>query len=637
MRSARSVKATRFATVFAIAALALPAAVGPTAASDPVVFTAGTTQDFDSSNPYQTALVSGYEAFQLSFDLLVGFGLDTKPIPGFADSWTRNPDNVTFHIRTGMKWSDGQPADSADACFSWQLALDAHADGGSIGLGYLDTGISDAGVTKVSCPTPDTMIAYTTDQSDRIYQIYLPIVPKHIYGKDTYKTIGDEPFNAPLVGTGPYQLAEWKTGQFMRFVRNKNYWGTQGFADEVVLQIYSSTDTMVQALKAGDLQYAHGVNAQQLNALKTEPNIQTVVGAANGWSQLAFNVYGTGTGKTIDGGGPSTKALLDPKFRDALGYAVDKKLLVDRVLGGYGDPGTTIVPPVLGDMHIEPAQPRSFNIDLAKQKLDSAGYVLDANGKRLDKEGKPIVLRLVMPNSDENYPKAAEFIKEWYGELGIELQTQVYDSNTLVDLLLPPEAGGAANKAKYDIELWGWAGNPDPNGLLIVFKCDEIGNLSDSNFCDPAYDALYAQESKLSGAERNAVLATMQNMIYGLAPYDILYYDSNLDAYRTDKFTGLQNMPANGTPLFTYGNFNYTQLKDATAVPTPGPTTSETAAPGTTSAPATPAPSGTPATTGSGGNTTTLLIIALVVVIIIVAIAWWSRSRRKAAAADEEG
>lgn len=637
MRSARSVKATRFATLFAIAALALPAAVGPAAASDPVIFTAGTTQDFDSSNPYQTALVSGYEAFQLSFDLLVGFGLDTKPIPGFADSWTRNPDNVTFHIRTGMKWSDGQPADSADACFSWQLALDAHAANASIGLGYLDTGVSDAGVTKVSCPTPDTMIAYTTDQSDRIYQVYLPIVPKHIYGKDTYKTIGDESFNAPLVGTGPYQLAEWKTGQFMRFTRNPNYWGTQGFADEIVLQIYSSSDTMVQALKAGDLQYAHGVNAEQLNALKTTPNIQTVVGAANGWSQLAFNVYGTGTGKTIPGGGPSTKALLDPKFRDALGYAVDKKLLVDRVLGGYGDVGTTIVPPVLGDMHVEPDAPRTFDIELAKQKLDSAGYVLDASGKRLDKEGKPIVLRLVMPDSDANYPKAAQFIKDWYGQLGIEVQANVYDSNTLTDLLLPPEAGGKTNLAKYDIELWGWAGNPDPNGLLEVFKCDEIGSLSDSNFCDPAYDALYTQESALAGDARNAVLKTMQNMIYGLAPYDILYYDSNLDAYRTDKFTGLQNMPANGTPLFSYGTYNYTQLKDATAVPTPGPSSAASAAPGTSSAPATPGPTATPGNTSSGGSNTTLLIILLVVVIVVVALAWWARGRRKAAAADEEG
>ncbi len=94
-------------------------------AADPVVLRVGTTQDLDASNPYQTALVSGYEAFQLTYNLLVDFGNNLEPVPGFADSWERAADRVTFHIRTGMKWSDGQPATSADACFSWQLAVDA--------------------------------------------------------------------------------------------------------------------------------------------------------------------------------------------------------------------------------------------------------------------------------------------------------------------------------------------------------------------------------------------------------------------------------------------------------------------------------------------------------------------------------
>jgi peptide/nickel transport system substrate-binding protein len=603
--------------------------VAPVSAADPVVLRAGTTQDFDASNPYQTALVSGYEAFQLTYNLMVDFGENAEPIPGFAESWDRAPDKVTFHIRPGMKWSDGEPATAEDACFSWQLALDAHADDdSSIGLGYLDTGLTDAGVTKIECPDDTTVVASTTDQSDRIYQVYLPIIPKHIFGKDNYKKIGDEKFNAPLVGTGPYTLAEWKTGQFMRFVRNPNYWGNTGFADEVVLQIFSSSDTMVEALKTGDLDYAHGVNAAQFKALQTEENIATTVGSANGWTQLAFNAYGTGTGKTIKNGGPSTKALLDPKFRDALGYAVDKPLLIDRVLGGFGDLGTTIVPPVIPAFHVEPDTPRHFDIELAKQKLEDAGYHLDAAGKRLDIEGKPIVLRLYMPDSDENYPKAAEFIKDWYGQLGVGVKTGVYDSDTLVDLLLPPEGGGKANLAKYDIELWGWAGNPDPNALLQIFRCDEIGNSSDSNWCSPEFDAMYDEQSKLAGEERKAVLAKMQNLIYDQAVYDILYYDSNLDAWRTDKFTGWTNMPSNGTPLFTYGVINYTLLTDATAVPTPGPTVA-----GATGAPATPGPS-TGGTSGGGDNTA--LIAVLVIAVLVVIGGWWLMRRRNAPKVEEE-
>ena len=65
----------------------------------------------------------------------------------------------------------------------------------------------------------------------------------------------------------------------------------------------------------------------------------------------------------------------------------------------------------------------------------------------------------------------------------------------------------------------------------------------------------------------------MQNLIYDQAPYDILYYDSNLAAYRTDKFAGWVNMPANGTPFFSYGTLNYTLLTDATAQPSRTPAT----------------------------------------------------------------
>src|SRR5437867_980951 len=249
-------------------------------------------------------------------------------------------------------------------------------DDTNVGAGYLDPNVKDAGVTKIECPDDSTFVASTTDQSDRIFQVYIPILPKHIYGKDDYKKIADEKFDPPLVGTGPYTLAEWKTGQFARFVRNPNFWGKQGFVDTVVLRFFpDNTDTMVQALKAGELDYAHGVNSDQFKQLQADPAYTAVAGAANGWTQLAFNTYGTGTGKTIKNGGASTKALQDAAFRDALGYATDHQALVDRVLGGFGDPGDTVVPPVLTDFHVAPDNPRAFNIDTAKQKLDAANYV----------------------------------------------------------------------------------------------------------------------------------------------------------------------------------------------------------------------------------------------------------------------
>ena len=602
---------------------------GPVAAADPVTLSVGTTQDLDASNPFNTVLVVGYEAFELTYSLLTDFDKDAHPAPGFADSWERSADRVTFHIGANRKWSDGQPATSDDVCYSWGLALAAIKDDSYIGAGYLDPGVKDAGVTKIECPDPTTFIAYTTDPSDRVFQVYVPIVPKHIWGKDDYKKIGDEKFDPPLVGTGPYTLAEWKTGQFARFVRNPNFWGKQGFEDEVVLRFYpDNTDTMVQALKAGELDYAHGVNNDQFKQLQADSAYTAVAGKLNGWSQLAFNTYGTGTGKTIKNGGASTKALQDTAFRDALGYATDHQALVDRVLGGFGDPGDTVVPPALADYHVSPTNPRTFNIDLAKQKLDAAGYHLDASNKRLDKEGKEINLRLFYPNTDDNYKKVAQFVQEWYGQLGIGVTAQSMDSDSLTNLLLPPEGGGTA---KYDIELWGWVGSPDPNGLLYVFLCNQIGTSSDSLYCNKQYDDLYAQESKQAGAAREATIGQMQNLIYNEAPYDVLYYDNNLDVYRNDRFAGWQNMPANGTPFFAYGTLDYTLLTDVTAVPTPGPTVAATE--GATAPPATQAPS-TSGTSGAGGNTTVLIVLVIVAIVVIGG--WWYFRRRTTKAVEEE-
>jgi peptide/nickel transport system substrate-binding protein len=605
--------------------------VAPVSAADPVTLSVGTTQDLDASNPFNTELVVGYEAFELTYSLLVDFDKDAHPAPGFADSWERSADRVTFKIGSGRKWSDGEPATSADVCYSWGLALAAIKDESYIGSGYLDPGVKDAGVTKIECPDANTFIAYTTDPSDRVFQVYVPILPEHIWKKDDYKKIAEATFDPPLVGTGPYTLAEWKTGQFARFERNPNFWGKQGFEDEVVLRFFAdNTDTMVQALKNGELDYAHGVNSDQFKQLQADPAYTAVAGAANGWTQLAFNTYGTGTGKTIKGGGASTKALQDAAFRDALGYATDHQALVDRVLGGFGDPGDTVVPPVLADFHVTPDTPRTFNIDTAKQKLDAAGYALSSDGKRLDKEGKPINLRLYYPNTDDNYKKVAQFVKEWYGQLGIGVTDQSFDSDTLTSILLPPESGETDALAKYDIELWGWSGSPDPNGLLYVFLCNQIGTSSDSLYCNKQYDDLYAKESKEGGADRKATLAQMQNLIYNEAPYDVLYYDANLDVYRNDRFAGWQNMPANGTPFFSYGILDYTLLTDATAVPTPGPTVLATA--GASGAPATEPPS-TSGTSG-GGNNNLLLVLAVVAIIVIGG--WWLYRRRQAPKIQEE-
>jgi peptide/nickel transport system substrate-binding protein len=114
---------------------------------------------------------------------------------------------------------------------------------------------------------------------------------------------------------------------------------------------------MVEALRRGELDYVRGTGADLFDALATEPNIRVSEGYANGFTMLSMN-----TRATQDGYNGSTSALEDVAFRDALGFAIDRDTLVDRVLNGHGVVGTTHVPPYHVNWHEEPERPRTFDI-----------------------------------------------------------------------------------------------------------------------------------------------------------------------------------------------------------------------------------------------------------------------------------
>jgi len=640
MRSRLHTRLGRALTVVGLVTALLIPTVAPAAAQTANVLRVGTTQDLDAMNPYQTALVVGFEVFTLNYELLVGFGAQLEPVPGFADTWEANAAGTeyTFKIAPGKTWSDGEPATSEDVRFSLQMVLDAVAsEAGAMCLGYLDPYLTNAGVTGVSAPDPETVVVTLSRANDRILKTYVPILPAHVWEAKA-DAICDDQFTPPIVGSGPYQAQEWETGQFVKFAKNPNWTRGALAADEVVIQFFETEDTMAQALRNDELDYAQGILSDQFDQLKGVENVVTVAGAANGFTELGFNTYGTGTDKTIEGGGPSTPALLDAAFRDALGYAIDKPLLVDRVLGGYGEPGTTQVPPFQTAWHKEPTTVRTFDLAVAAQKLEAAGYALDGSGKRLDKAGDPIILDMVFPDSDTTYATTAEFIKTWWADLGIAVNPTQFDSDTLVDLMLPPEADPTADyKADYDLFIWGWGGDVDPNSLLEIFTCEQIGTSSDSMYCNEDYDALFTEQNEAPTPEaRKAAMDQMQEIVYNDAPYHVLYYDAALHAYRTDRFSGWVNQPENGTPLFGYGPYGYTQLKLAGAA-TPSASAEPSGAAAPTDAAASPIPSAgpSPQPVSDSGVSTALLAAILGLVAVAVVGLILIRRRRTTTVEDE--
>src|SRR4029453_11752982 len=134
MRLPLRARAARLLVAIGLAVSAMLPGAATVGAADPLILRAGTDQDLQVLNPWNSVVVADFEVFTLNYDLLVNFGQNLEPVPGFAESWTQDGTKWTFKMRPGMKWSDGQPATSEDARWTFQTVLDAVAsEAGDLG------------------------------------------------------------------------------------------------------------------------------------------------------------------------------------------------------------------------------------------------------------------------------------------------------------------------------------------------------------------------------------------------------------------------------------------------------------------------------------------------------------------------
>ncbi len=129
----------------------------------------------------------------------------------------------------------------------------------------------------------------------------------------------------------------------------------------------------------------------------------------------AAAVSGTGASATATPIGTGNPALKDVRVRQAIDYAVDRKTLVNKVLGGYGQEGSTIIPDIYANEHLTPADQRNFDLDKANSILDAAGYTKGSDGIRIDpyNGNKPLSLRLYGRDDSPTSQQAVQYIQGW--------------------------------------------------------------------------------------------------------------------------------------------------------------------------------------------------------------------------------
>ncbi len=281
-----------------------------------------------------------------------------------------------------------------------------------------------------------------------------------------------------------------------------------------------------------------------------------------GFNELAFNLgAATVDNKAIGDGHP---ALKDKRVRIAIDHAIDRKTLVDRVLRNHGTAATGVIPPIYPNWHWTPgANERAFDLARANSLLDQAGYARGSDGIRVGPDGRKLEFRLFGRENSETSKDNVEYIRGWLNDIGIRVTVSIMTEDQLTVVV---------GEGKYDMFEWGWVVEPDPDFQLSVFTCgqrstEDAGEISagwsDSFYCNPAYDALYEQQKTILDAPaRAAVIKQAQQMLYDDAVYSMLFYYTNFEAYRSDKFTGFKPQPSDGGSLvFQYGTHSYRNIQ----------------------------------------------------------------------------
>lgn len=487
----------------------------------------------DTLNPGAAVLAEAYTIFELVYDSMYELNLDGSFSLAVAESVDRSADGLvyTYKIHKGIKFHDGKPMTAKDIKFTYDF-YQAHED-----FPYLNS--YTAYIESTEAPDDYTVVVTLTDAIPNIESqlAYMYILPEHIWAEYAEGAAATEFENFEMIGTGPFQVVEYKQNEFIHLKANKDHFLQPPKVGEVIFQTFESQDVLVQAIKSGQVDMITEMPATAVETLKSDPNIKVVTGApfAPGVSDIIFNQIDPEICPTEDGGVcTGHPALRDRNVRLALAHATDKQKLIDVVLLGYGTPGLTLIPDGLGMWFNSKIEDYAFNVTEANRILDEAGYKdADGDGIRDMPDGsQSLTFRMQWPSDSIDAPRQAELLSEMWLEVGVKAELQAMDPDALTAICCPA--------FDFDVILWGWGSDPDPSLLLGVHTTAEIPTgYNETGYSNPEFDDLYDQQAtELDLQKRIALVHQMQQIAFDDVVYIIPYYEQAIQAYRVDRFSG---------------------------------------------------------------------------------------------------
>lgn len=516
--------------VIIILAFILSACVGvPT---NEAIVKIGWTGEPDSLNPGLALLTESFTVFSLIYDTLYELNLDGSYSLSLAESVNVSEDGKvwTFKIREGVNFSDGQPLTAEDIAYSFNLYA-AHPEE------YVFMPAYTSYFESVTAQPENTVVITLTEaipnMESQLYALY--VLPKHIW--ETMDPTAADLTLEQSVGSGPFRLVEYVKGQYIRLESNPKHFAKAPKVAGLEFRIYTDILAMVNAISNKEIDLIATVPLEAVAALNGIPGVKVVAGppVSPNVSDIILNQM-TPERCPRDVGGLCTghPALQDRAVRLAMAHAVDKQRLIDEVMLGLADPGLTLIPTGLGSFYNSGIKDYKYDADLANRLLDNAGYRdTDNDGLREMPDGsRDLSFRLQWPDSNLYARNEAELLRFMWSQIGIEVVMEQVDSDVLTERCCPA--------FDYDIMLWEWESDPDPNFLLSVMLTDEIASgYNETGYSSAEYDELYAEQAtELDDEARRGIIWRMQDMVHDDVVYIIPFYQKAVQAYRNDTFRG---------------------------------------------------------------------------------------------------
>jgi ABC-type transport system substrate-binding protein len=449
------------------------------------------------------------DVLQQVFEGLTAWGENSQPVPGLAEKWDLSSDGrtYTFTLKKGVKFHNGREVTADDVKYSLERVTNP-AFGSPTAETYLNTidGFTEkwSGKAKelrgVKVIDPQT-ISITIDKPRPYFLGRLTYPASFVVCKEALDDGGEIRDVKQMVGTGPYKAETYTPDQIITMVANADYHGGAPKIERIERPTIKDSMIRLNKFRSGEFDMTR-IERQDIPAILADAKLKDQL---KYFARPSLYYVGLNVG--------TYAPFRNPKVRQAFAMAIDKDVIVKRVLGDVNEVANAIVPPGLPS-HRKDAPAYKFDPVRAKQLLAEAGY---PNAKGLEgltlshRDGQPDV-RLVAEN----------IVTQLRQNLGVQAKTQMIPWNAYLD---------RHTKKQLDFFHMRWGADyPDPENFLSTLLAS-YGNENKINYKNPAYDALCMKADTMvnNDEERWRLYNQAEDMVLKDAPFIPIYFQRDAE------------------------------------------------------------------------------------------------------------